>query len=159
MLITVGQATGSDGGDTYIKSGNVIICRAPGGKRDGTIAHQAALLVGSASMTYGGQGSPDFVGYGSYNGAGGGSAGWASGSGADGQSAFTSTRLSGALGGVAQGGAGNGGSGAFLNGGPAVNFVEPATVGAAPGGGGGGSYDYGADTSAAGAVGAVTLTF
>ena len=68
--VYVGQVTTTDGGNSYILSGsnNIVIIRAPGGKKDGTIDHQEALLTGSVYAYYGGHGSPDFLGYSSYNG-------------------------------------------------------------------------------------------
>jgi len=75
--VYVGQATATDGGNSYILSGsnNIVIIRAPGGKQDGTIDHQETLLTGSKYAYYGGRGCPDFLGYSSYNGSGGGQAG------------------------------------------------------------------------------------
>lgn len=157
--VVVGKATASDGGNSYILSGsgNVVILRAPGGKKDGTITHQAALLTGSHYTYYGGHGSPDFQGYASYNGSGGGQAGSINGNGQDGQSALFSKETSAALGGSSYGGVGAGGNGAFYDAGPAYNGIVSAAAGTFPGGGGGGSYDYGVDSSGAGADGVVIV--
>lgn len=163
--IVVGLATSTNGGNSYVSSASVIVCRAPGGNQDGTITHQTALLTGSV-VGYGGHGCPDFKGYASYNGSGGGEAGVGVGAlnGADGQSAFYSTRENAAVGGASVGvrgvaGAGAGGSGAFYYAGANVNQVFPAGNGTFPGGGGGGSYDYGNDSSGAGANGVVYITY
>ena len=158
FTIVVGLATATDGGKSTFTSASVIICSAPGGKQDGTITHQTALLTGSTALYYGGHGSPDFVGYGSYNGSGGGAAGSSVGNGNDGQSAYYSTAEAPALGGASTG-AGAGGSGSFYYAGARFNFVADATVGTSPGGGGGGAYDYGIDRSASGADGVVIVTF
>lgn len=156
--IVVGQATSTDGGHSYIASSSgQILLRAPGGKADGTIAHQEALLTGSKYAYYGGHGSPDFQGYASYNGSGGGQAGSINGNGADGQSAFYSTGGTAAAGGNGYDGTGAGGAGAYYYAGAGVNQVFPAGAGAFPGGGGGGSYDYGNNTSGAGANGVVII--
>jgi hypothetical protein len=159
LLVTVGQPTATDGGDSYVTSASVIICRAPGGKMDGTVTHQTALLTGSVAVYYGGQGSPDFAGYANYNGSGGGSSGASTGNGADGASAFFATRRAGAPGGAPAANAGAGGDGAFYYADAGVNSVWPAGAGSQPGGGGGGSFDYGQNSSGAGAIGAVTITF
>jgi len=156
--VVVGQATSTDGGTSYIASASgQILLRAPGGKQDGTITHQEALLTGSKYAYYGGQGSPDFLGYSSYNGSGGGQAGSINGNGQNGQSAFSSTIAAAASGGYAYYGTGSGGNGAYYRAGPTANGVISATNGAFPGGGGGGSFDYGADTSGAGANGVVII--
>ena len=159
--VYVGQATTTDGGNSYILSGsgNVVIIRAPGGKADGTIDHQQTLLTGSKYAYYGGHGSPDFQGYASYNGSGGGQAGSISGNGQDGTSAFFSTTSAGASGGSLYSGVSAGGTGAYYYAGPATNAVITATDGTFPGGGGGGSYDYGTDRSGAGANGRVIINF
>jgi hypothetical protein len=159
--VYVGQATATDGGDSYILSGsnNVVIIRAPGGKQDGSIDHQSALLTGSKYAYYGGHGSPDFLGYSSYNGSGGGQAGSINGNGQSGQNAFFSTVSSPASGGYAYDGTGAGGDGAYYRAGSTTNGVIPATAGTAPGGGGGGSYDYGISSAGAGAAGIVTIAF
>lgn len=152
--VVVGQATATDGGISYIASGSGrILLRAPGGKQDGTIAHQQALLTGSKYATYGGYGSSDFQGYSSYNGSGGGGAGGATGNGGNGQSAFFSATNAPASGGLGNNSSGNGGVGAFYYAGAGVNGVVSAGAGVFPGGGGGGSYDYGASTAGAGANG------
>lgn len=164
--VVVGLATATDGGNSSVTSASVIICRAPGGKRDGTIAHQTALLTGSTVVGYGGQGCPDFLGYASYNGSGGGEAGTGVGAynGKDGESGFYSTGVSPAAGGSSTGvngtsGNGAGGAGAYYYAGAGVNQVFPAGNGAFPGGGGGGSYDYGTDNSGNGAHGAVYISY
>lgn len=159
--VYVGQATANDGGNSYVLSGsnNVVIIRAPGGKQDGTIDHQATFLTGSKYAYYGGHGCPDFLGYASYNGSGGGQAGSINGNGQDGQSAFMSTTSSPASGGYAYGGIGAGGNGAYYRAGSTANGVISATDGIYPGGGGGGSYDYGNDSSGVGANGNVIITF
>ena len=159
--VYVGQVTTTDGGNSYILSGsnNIVIIRAPGGKKDGTIDHQEALLTGSVYAYYGGHGSPDFLGYSSYNGSGGGQAGSINGNGQSGQSAFASTTSSPASGGYAYNGIGAGGKGAYYRAGSTTNGVTSATDGTSPGGGGGGSYDYGTDTSGAGATGVVTIVY
>lgn len=163
--IVVGQATATDGGLSSFTSASVVICKAPGGKQDGTITHQTALLTGSV-LGYGGHGCPDFLGYGSYNGSGGGEAGTGVGAinGAGGQSAYYSTATAPAAGGASDGvngvaGAGAGGSGAYYYAGAGVNQVRSAGNGAFPGGGGGGSYDYGTNSSGAGANGVVYVTY
>lgn len=156
--IVVGQATSTDGGNSYVASASgQILLRAPGGKSDGTIGHQEALLTGSKYAYYGGHGSPDFQGYASYNGSGGGQAGSINGNGEDGNSAFFSTTTTPANGGNAYNGTGAGGAGAYYYAGPATNGVISAEGGTFPGGGGGGSFDYGADSSGAGANGVVTI--
>lgn len=156
--IVVGQATSADGGHSYVASASgQILLRAPGGKLDGTIDHQEALLTGSRYAYYGGHGSPDFQGYASYNGSGGGQAGSVNGNGEDGDSAFFSTATTPAAGGNAYDGTGAGGGGAYYYAGPAKNGVISAEDGTFPGGGGGGSFDYGNDTSGAGANGVVII--
>lgn len=156
--VVVGQATATDGGHTYIASASgQILLRAPGGKQDGTITHQTALLTGSKYAYYGGQGCPDFQGYASYNGSGGGQAGSINGNGQDGQSAFYSTGTTPAAGGNAYGGVSAGGNGAFYYAGPAVNQVFAAGAGTFPGGGGGGSYDYGQNSNGGGANGVLII--
>jgi hypothetical protein len=159
--VYVGQATATDGGNSYILSGsnNIVIIRAPGGKQDGTIDHQETLLTGSKYAYYGGRGCPDFLGYSSYNGSGGGQAGSIDGNGQDGQSAFFSTTSAPASGGYAYSGAGAGGDGAYYRAGSTTNGVIAATAGTIPGGGGGGSYDYGTNTSGTGAGGIVTIAY
>lgn len=156
--IVVGQATATDGGHSYVASASgQILLRAPGGKIDGSIEHQENLLTGSKHAYYGGHGSPDFQGYASYNGSGGGQAGSINGNGQEGQSAFYSTPTEGAAGGNAYDGTGAGGTGAYYYAGPSTNKVISATDGIFPGGGGGGSFDYGTDTSGAGANGVVII--
>lgn len=164
--VTVGQATSTDGGDSYFTSASVIICRAPGGKNDGTITHQTALLTGSEAIGYGGHGSPDFQGYASYNGSGGGECGTGigDGNGQDGQSAYYSTATSPARGGASVGfegnvGQGAGGVGSFYYAGANVSQIFPAGNGEFPGGGGGGAYDYGRDSSGGGAGGLVRVVY
>lgn len=164
--IVVGAATATDGGLSSFTSASVVICKAPGGKQDGTITHQTALLTGSSVVGYGGHGCPDFLGYASYNGSGGGEAGTGVGAlnGADGQSAYYSTSTSPAAGGASGGvngtvGAGAGGSGGYYYAGAGVNQVFPAGNGAFPGGGGGGSYDYGTFSPGTGANGVVYVTY
>jgi len=153
-----------NGGDTWFKSGslNVIICQAGGGTQDGTITHQITYATGS-TIYYGGYGSPDFMGYASYNGSGGGGVAGNGGNGQSGQSAFFSTDLVAAVGGTGSwingDGAGNGGSGGFYYCGANVNKVHPPTDGAYPGGGGGGAYDYGAETETNGGDGVMYLTY
>lgn len=164
--VVVGIATTANGGYSSFTSASVVICKAPGGNLDGTITHQTALLTGSSVVGYGGHGSPDFLGYASYNGSGGGEAGTGVGAlnGADGQSAYYSERISPAAGGASVGvngvaGTGAGGAGAYYYAGAGVNQVFAAGNGVFPGGGGGGSYDYGVDTSGAGANGVVYVTY
>lgn len=164
--VFVGLATSTDGGNSYVTSASVVVCRAPGGKKDGSITHQTALLTGSAVVGYGGHGCPDFLGYACYNGSGGGEAGTGVGTynGQDGESAFYSTETSGARGGASAGvngtsGTGAGGTGAYYYAGAGTNQVFPAGNGSFPGGGGGGSFDYGNDTSGAGANGVVYITY
>lgn len=155
--IVVGQATATDGGNSYIVSGSgEILLRAPGGKQDGSIAHQEVLLTGSKYAYYGGY-SADFQGYASYNGSGGGGGGGQTGNGGNGTSAFFSTPNTPASGGLGNATSGNGGAGAFYNAGASLNGVIPAAAGVFPGGGGGGSYDYGASTAGSGANGVVTI--
>ena len=156
--IVVGQATTTDGGNSYIASGSgKVLLRAPGGKQDGSVAHQETLLTGSKYATYGGYGSNDFQGYSSYNGSGGGGAGGQTGNGGNGQSAFFSTPNAPASGGLGNTASGNGGAGAFYYAGAATNRVVSAQDGVFPGGGGGGSYDYGASTAGAGANGKIII--
>lgn len=156
--IVVGKATSTNGGDSYIASASgQILLMAPGGKKDGTIDHQQALLTGSKYAYYGGHGSPDFLGYASYNGSGGGQAGSINGNGQDGKSAFLSTQTAAASGGSAYDGTGAGGKGAYYYAGSTANGVIAATNGTFPGGGGGGSFDYGTDNSGAGADGVVII--
>jgi len=158
--IYVGQATSTDGGNSYITSGstNVVVIRAAGGKQDGTISHQASLNTGSIKYL-GGAGSSDFNEYASYNGSGGGGAAGSSGNGSAGKSASTSDFYNGASGGAAGTGGGNGGSGAYYYSGAGVNQVYGASAGAAPGGGGGGGYDYGTSNSGGGANGKIIIRF
>lgn len=164
--VVVGLATSTDGGLSSFTSASVVICQAPGGKQDGTISHQTALLIGSSVVGYGGHGCPDFLGYASYNGSGGGEAGTGVNAinGSDGQSAYYSTPTSPAAGGASDGvngvtGAGAGGAGGYYYAGAGVNRVVPAESGVFPGGGGGGSYDYGTDSSGGGANGVVYVTY
>lgn len=153
-FVNVGKATANGGGSSFVtSSAGVVLARAPGGNKDGTVTNQSALLTGSVVASVGGKGSPDFVGYSSYNGSGGGGAG-----GGDGQSAFYSTRDVGAAGGVSTVG-GNGGVGAFYYAGSGVDQIMSASSGAFPGGGGGGSYDYGRNTSGNGGDGQVVITY
>lgn len=156
--VVVGKATATDGGHSYVASASgQILLRAPGGKFDGTITHQQALLTGSKYAYYGGHGSPDFQGYASYNGSGGGQAGSINGNGQDGQSAFYSLGDTPASGGYAYDGTSAGGAGAYYYAGPSVNGVVKAKGGTSPGGGGGGSYDYGTDSSGEGGDGVVII--
>lgn len=156
--VVVGKATTADGGNSYIASASgQILLRAPGGKQDGTIDHQTALLTGSKYVYYGGNGSPDFQGYASYNGSGGGQAGSINGNGQDGFSAFFASTTTPARGGSLYDGTGSGGDGAFYYAGPTSNKVISAKNGTFPGGGGGGSYDYGTDSAGSGADGIVTI--
>lgn len=158
--VYVGQPTDTDGGNSYITSGstNVVVIRAAGGNRDGTISHQAALNTGSIKYV-GGAGSTDYTGYSTYNGGGGGGAAGYSGNGSAGASALTSTDSQGAAGGSAGSGGGAGGSGAYYYSGPGVNQVFGGSVGASPGGGGGGGYDYGTLNSGGGGTGKVIIVF
>jgi hypothetical protein len=156
--VVVGLASAHDGGNSYVTSASVVIVRAPGGKQDGTITHQTALLTGSVATYYGGHGSPDFDGYSAYNGSGGGEAGNVLGNGQDGQSAYYSTAFAPASGGYSYA-TGSGGAGAYYYAGSKVNQVFVAAGGTFPGGGGGGSYDYGTDSSGAGANGSVVVTY
>ena len=156
--VVVGQATSTDGGISYVASGSgKVLLRAPGGKQDGSIAHQDTLLTGSRYATYGGYGSNDFQGYSSYNGSGGGGAGGQTGNGENGASAFFSTPNAPASGGLGNTTSGNGGNGAFYYAGASVNGVISAGAGVFPGGGGGGSYDYGASSAGAGANGKIII--
>ena len=164
--VVVGAATATDGGYSSVTSASIVICKAPGGNKDGTIAHQTALLTGSSVVGYGGHGYPDFLGYSSYNGSGGGEAGTGVNAinGADGTSAYYSTPTSPADGGASSGvngvvGTGAGGAGAYYYAGGGVNQVRSAENGAFPGGGGGGSYDYGTNSAGAGANGVVYITY
>jgi len=158
--VYVGQATSTDGENSYITSGssNVVVIRAAGGKQDGTVDHQAALNTGSIKYS-GGAGAGDFGGYASYNGGGGGGAGGLSGAGSDGSSASTSTTLTGATGGSAGSGGGAGGAGAYYYAGSNVNQVFAGEAGTSPGGGGGGGYDYGTSNSGNGGSGKVIISY
>lgn len=153
-----------NGGDTWFKSGSlgVIICQAGGGRQDGTIDWQVSQATGS-TIYYGGYGSPDFMGYASYNGSAGGGGAGNGGNGQSGQSAFFSTEFTAAIGGtgswIAGDGTGNGGNGGFYYSGANVNKVHPPKTGSYPGGGGGGAYDYGAETETAGGDGVLFLTY
>jgi hypothetical protein len=146
------------GGDTWFKSGStdVIICQAGGGRQDGTITWQYSQATGSTKY-YGGNGSPDFTGYASYNGSGGGGGAGPTGNGSDGQSAYYSTIITAATGGLGNT-TGNGGDGAYYYAGANVNTVLPAGDGAFPGGGGGGTYDYGTCSEALGGNGVCYVT-
>lgn len=59
-----------NGGDSYFVSASVIICRAPGGKIDGTTNHQTALMTGSFKIK-GGRGGAAGANSGGSGGCGG----------------------------------------------------------------------------------------
>lgn len=158
--IVVGQATATDGGQTYVSSSNGALVVAAGGKMDGTVSHQLAASSGS-TVYVGGVGGANFTGYSAYNGGGGGGCAGQNGNGQDGQSGFYSTADAPASGGRYNntGVERFGGNGAFYYAGPGVNQVYAASTGSMPGCGGGGGYDYpqGGDSSAAGGAGYVTI--
>jgi hypothetical protein len=159
FVINVGQPTSTDGGTSSLAITGSIFALAAGGKRDGTVAHQAALTTGSYKVSYGGKGGADYKGYDSYEGAGGGASGGNLKDGTAGSSGFFSARDAGAPGGLCgnSGSAATGGVGAFYDAGSHKPGIMTATAGAFPGCGGGGGYDYGTDSSGAGAAGEVVV--
>lgn len=156
--IVVGQATDTDGGLSSFTSASVIIVKAPGGKLDGTISHQAALLTGSVKYA-GGAGTIDLTTYAQYDAAGGGSAAGENGAGVVGDTALFTIRERGAPGGAARTNGGAGGDGAYYYAGSGRNEVKLASDGGVPGGGGGGGYDYGTNSAGAGGGGKVIVIF
>lgn len=151
--IVVGQAGAGDGGTTYVRvDTDPHVVYAAGGKRDGTIAHQAALQTGSYKYV-GGAGGENYTGYDNYCGGGGGSRADSSANGVAGQSGLYATREGGAAGGkVPNAMPFFGGSGSFYRAGADSNGIVAATSGDM-GCGGGGGYDYPVGTDSSGAAG------
>jgi hypothetical protein len=158
--ICVGQAGVADGGTSSIAtSSGYVFVRAPGGKQNGSISHQATLLTGSVTYV-GGTGGENYTGYSNYSGGGGGSRADYAANGVAGQSGFYATRLSGAPGGkVPNAMPFYAGSGSFYKAGANTNYIVSAGSGAM-GCGGGGGYDYpvGTDSSGAAGNGYATIT-
>lgn len=162
--IVVGSGLAGDGGySSFALSGSAtFLCKAAGGKQDGTVAHQVSESSGS-TVNLGGIGGENYTGYSNYNGGGGGGAGGPVGNGLPGLSGQYATATSGAPGGMMNAQKlvpTYGGSGSFYYAGANVNKIIDGTAGEVPGGGGGGGYDYpvGGNSSGAGGNGYVSIT-
>lgn len=162
--IVIGTGLVHDGGySSFAASGSAsFLCKAAGGKQDGTVAHQLAASTGS-TIYLGGLGGENYGGYSNYSGGGGGGAGGPVGNGYPGQSGYYAGRESGAPGGKMNAQKlvpTYGGSGSYYYAGANVNQIFPAGAGELPGGGGGGGYDYpaGGDSSGVGGAGYVSIT-
>ena len=165
--VIVGTATSTDGAASSVTGSGIILVKAAGGKQDGTLP-SVASSIGSV-INLGGAGGVNSVGYASYDGSGGGGAGGATGAGAAGSStsvvdpkllvSFYYRDSEGANGGSGNSSGGTGGRGAYYESSVGPKGIRSASPGSVPGGGGGGSYDYGLDSSAAGANGKVVITF